>query len=82
MLTDLTEDVLTKFRIHLEYWNTATGELLDAAGEPEDTVDLDEVVPALRVKFEGAYDIEEDEFRAETYFRQPAGEMTKSASQG
>lgn len=26
VLTDLTEDVLTKYRIHLEYWNTATDE--------------------------------------------------------
>ncbi len=70
VLTDLTEDVLTKFRIHLEYWNIATEELLDETGEPED-VDGDNVVPALRVKFEGAYDIEEDEFRAETYFASP-----------
>ena len=70
VLTDLTEDVLTKFRIHLEYWNTARDELLDETGEPED-VDGDEVVPALRIKFEGSYDIEEDEFRAETYFASP-----------
>ena len=70
VLTDLTEDVLTKFRIHLEYWNTATDELLDETGDPED-VDGDDVVPALRVKFEGAYDIEEDEFKAETYFASP-----------
>ena len=70
VLTDLTEDVLTKFRIHLEYWDTATDELLDATSAPED-VDDDDVVPALRIKFEGAYDIEEDEFRAETYFASP-----------
>ena len=70
VLTDLTEDVLTKFRIHLEYWNTATDELLDETGDPED-VDGDNVMPALRVKFEGAYDIEEDEFKAETYFASP-----------
>ncbi len=70
VLTNLTTDVLTKFRIHLEYWNTATDELLDETAAPED-VDGDEVVPALRVKFEGAYDIEEDEFRAETYFASP-----------
>ena len=70
VLTDLTKDVLTKFRIHLEYWNTATDELLDATSTPED-VDDDDVVPALRIKFEGAYDIEEDEFRAESYFASP-----------
>lgn len=70
VLTDLTEDVLTKFRIHLEYWNTATNELLNETGSPED-VDDDDVVPALRIKFEGAYDIEEDEFEAATYFASP-----------
>ena len=70
MLTDLTEDVLTRFRLHLEYWSTATDDLLDETAAPED-VDDDDVVPALRVKFEGTYDIEEDEFRAETYFASP-----------
>ena len=69
VLTDLTKDVLTKFRIHLEYWNTATDELLDETSTPED-VD-DDVVPALRIKFEGAYEIEEDEFKAESYFASP-----------
>ena len=70
VLTDLADDVLTKFRMHLEYWNTATDSLLDETSAPED-VDNDDVVPALRIKFEGAYDIEEDEFRAETYFASP-----------
>ena len=73
VLTDLTPDVLTRFRIHLEYWNTATNSLLDETASPED-VDGDDVVPALRIKFEGAYDIEEDEFRAETYFASPPGD--------
>ena len=70
VLTDLADDVLTKFRMHLEYWNTATDSLLDETSAPED-VDNDDVVPALRIKFEGAYDIEEDEFQAETYFASP-----------
>ena len=70
VLTDLTEDVLTKFRIHLEYWNTKRDELLDETGTPED-VDDDAFLPALRVTFEGTYDIEEDEFAAETFFASP-----------
>ena len=70
VLTDLTDAVLTRFRTHREYWNTATNELLDETATPED-VDSDDVVPALRIKFEGVYDIEEDEFRAETYFASP-----------
>ena len=70
VLTDLTDAVLTRFRTHREYWSTATNELLDETATPED-VDSDDVVPALRIKFEGVYDIEEDEFRAETYFASP-----------
>ena len=70
VLTDLTEDVMARFRTHLEYWNTETSELLDETASPED-VDGDDVVPALRIRFEGIYDVEEDEFRAETYFASP-----------
>ena len=70
VLTDLTDDVLTRFRTHREYWNTATNGLLDETATPED-VDGDDVVPALRIRFEGVYDVEEDEFRAETYFASP-----------
>ena len=70
VLTDLTDEVLIRFRTHLEYWNTATSELLDETATPED-VDGNDVVPALRIRFEGVYDIEEDEFRAETYFASP-----------
>ena len=70
VLTDLTDVVRTRFCTHREYWSTATEELLDETAAPED-VDGDDVVPALRIKFEGVYDIEEDEFRAETYFASP-----------
>ena len=80
VLTGLTDDVLTKFRTHREYWNIATNELLDETAAPED-VDGDDVMPALRIKFEGVYDVEEDEFRAETYFASPR-QMTKRAGRG
>src|SRR5919106_4533506 len=58
VLTDLSTDVLTKFRTHREYWSTATNTLLDETAMPED-VDDDEVIPAFRIRFEGSYDIEE-----------------------
>lgn len=70
VLTDLTADILTKFRTHREYWNTATKKLLDETAVPED-IDDEDVVPALRIKFEGCYDIEEDEFKADTFFASP-----------
>ena len=70
VLTDLTQEVQTRFRNNQEYWNKATNSLLDETASPED-VDDDNVVPALQIKFEGRYDIEEDEFTAETYFASP-----------
>ena len=70
VLSDLTTEVQTRFRNNREYWDTATSSLLDETASAED-VDGDDVVPALRIKFEGRYDIEEDEFRAETYFASP-----------
>lgn len=73
ILTDLTADLETKFRAHREYWNTETNALLDENAEPEDT-EPDHVIPALRIRFEGLYDAEEDEFTAETYFASPPPE--------
>ena len=70
VLTDLTEEVQTRFRVHEEFWNVETKSLLDEAATPEDT-EQENVAPALRIKFEGRYDIDEDEFRAETFFASP-----------
>jgi len=73
VLTDLTADLETKFRAHREYWNTETNSLLDENAVPED-IEPDTVIPALRIKFEGFYDEEEDEFRAESFFASPPPE--------
>jgi len=73
VLTDLTADLETRFRAHREYWNTETNSLLDENAEPEDT-EPDSVIPAIRIKFEGLYDKEEDEFTAKTFFASPPPE--------
>lgn len=73
VLTDLTPELEAKYRAHREYWDTQDETLLDEADEPEDT-DLDHVIPALRIAFEGVYDKEEDEFAAQTYFASPPPE--------
>lgn len=73
VLSDLTSEVQTKFRNNREYWDTTTSSVLDESASAED-VDRDDVVPALRIKFEGRYDLEEDDFRAETYFASPPPE--------
>lgn len=73
VLTDLTPELEAKYRAHREYWDTEQEELLDETDDPEDT-DQDDVIPALRIVFEGVYDKEEDEFSAQTYFASPPPE--------
>lgn len=73
VLTDLTPDLERKYRAHREYWDLQRMELLDESAEPEDT-DSEHVIPALRIRFEGFYDKEEDEFTAQTYFASPPPE--------
>lgn len=73
VLTDLSPELDKKYRAHREYWDTKKETLLDEADEPEDS-DLDHVIPALRIAFEGKYDKEEDEFTAQTYFASPPPE--------
>ena len=70
VITDLTPELEIVFRANREYWNVEKQTLLDESASPEDT-DAEEVVSALRIRFEGVYDEEEDEFRAETYFASP-----------
>lgn len=77
VLTDLTPELEAKYRAHREYWDTKNEILLDEENEPEDT-ELDHVVPALRIIFEGAYDKEEDEFSAQTFFASPPPEDGES----
>lgn len=73
VLTDLTEDVLTRFNTHIEFWNVETNSIFDETASPED-IDEENATRALRIKFEGHYDIEEDVFRAETFFASPPTE--------
>lgn len=70
VLTDLTPDLETKFRANREYWSEEDNSLLDESASPEDT-ESESVVPALRIKFLGEYDSEEDEFTARTFFASP-----------
>jgi putative ATP-dependent endonuclease of OLD family len=73
VLTDLGTELEAKYRAHREYWDTENETLLDEEDEPEHT-DLDYVIPALRIVFEGIYDKEEDEFSAKTFFASPPHE--------
>lgn len=55
-----------RFADHLEWWNEDTQGLLQAGQAAQ--VDQATVSPALRVSFEGRYDPDEDDFKAETCF--------------
>ena len=79
VLTNLTEDLETKYRAHREYWDTESNTLLDEKDGIDD-IESKSVVPALRVLFEGRYDIEEDEFSAMTLFASPPPENPENRS--
>ncbi len=73
VLTDLTGDLLTRYRAHIESWDLNVQRLLDETDKAEDA-EKEGVVPALRVRFRGVYDREEDEFAVETRFASPPSE--------
>ncbi len=73
----LSDEQQRRFADHLEWWNEDALALLQAGQAAQ--VDQATVSPALRISFEGRYDPEEDDFRAETCFaasRQENGQAT------
>jgi len=72
IITDLSKIQQTHFRNHIEWWNLTTSSLLE--GPPIEQTDAGHVIPALRVKFRGSYDREEDDFTGESYFSSPQNE--------
>lgn len=72
IISDLNTDQLRHFRNHLEWLNTETVALLTAP--PPEGTDDPKVGPALRVRFEGRYDPEEDDFTGNTFFVSPIKE--------
>lgn len=62
----LNEEQQIHFGNHIEWWNTNKKSLL--VGPPAANTDFDNVVPALRLKFVGNYDLDEDDFTGQTYF--------------
>ncbi|QBR13147.1 ATP-dependent nuclease [Sphingobacterium sp. CZ-2] len=69
LLIDLEDEQKRRFNNNIEYWNQKDCMLL-SEGEIDD-VDDENVIAALRVKFIGSYDEDEDDFKGETYFCSP-----------
>lgn len=69
LVVGLADEQQRRFMNNIEFWNEETKSIL-----PEDSiieVDKPNIIPALRVKFIGLYDPEEDDFIGDTYFCSP-----------
>ena len=78
IISDLSEEQETYFKDNLEWWNKNTNALLTEP--PAEGTDTEVVSSALRVKFIGSYDVEEDDFIGDTFYCSPAkddGTLTK-----
>jgi putative ATP-dependent endonuclease of OLD family len=69
VIIDLSDEQQRHFRNHLEWWNTDNNSLIE--GPPPESTDKQGVVPALRLLFNGYYDVEEDDFAGKTFFLSP-----------
>jgi putative ATP-dependent endonuclease of OLD family len=69
LVIDLNEEQLRHFRDHIEWWNDINRTMLE--GPPAEKTDEDGIFPAIRVRFIGTYDPEEDDFTGQTFFLSP-----------
>lgn len=69
IVAGLSEEQQRHFRDHIEWWDANAKALLE--GPPPEGTDAPHVGAALRVFFNGWYDIDEDDFTGETYYAIP-----------
>jgi len=69
IVAGLSEEQQRHFRDHIEWWDANAKALL--AGPPPEGADLPHVGAAVRVFFNGWYDIDEDDFAGDTYYAVP-----------
>jgi putative ATP-dependent endonuclease of OLD family len=62
----LDEELQSRFRNNLEFWDAGTGTLLESLPTPDS-----EASPCIRIRFVGRYDAEEDDFDGRTWFCSP-----------
>jgi putative ATP-dependent endonuclease of OLD family len=68
-VVSLDEELASRFRSNLEYWDLTSGEVLEHS--PAEGSDA---VPCVRVRFIGAYSEEDDDFVGKTWFVSPMDE--------
>jgi putative ATP-dependent endonuclease of OLD family len=69
IVAGLSDEQLRHFRDHIEWWDTQAMTLL--VGAPPERTDAPHVSAAIRVFFNGWYDVEEDDFAGDTYYATP-----------
>lgn len=72
LVIDLSQEQQRRFKNSLEFWDITTQVVLEQNAMAD--VDNDNVKEALRVKFVGYYDSEDDDFKGETFFCSPIRE--------
>lgn len=72
LVIDLEDSQISRFKNNLEFWNEKENSLLKE-GEIG-IIDKPNISPALRVKFIGSYNPDDDDFEGETFFCSPANE--------
>lgn len=72
IIVDLSVDQQSTFRDNLEWWDSDNNSMIDSP--PVESIEEESVIPALRVKFVGYYDEEEDDFTGDTFFCSPINE--------
>lgn len=78
ILTNLSAELTNSCRSHVEFWHNKEQRIL---GEGEaDLVDCPAVEPCLRLETVGQYNLEEDEFEAQTFFSYSPNEPDESLS--
>ncbi len=71
VITNLSSEQVRRFQGNLEYWDTSVKAFVEG---PPGAIDGNDICAALRVRFRGRYDLEEDDFRGETFFCHPLQE--------
>jgi putative ATP-dependent endonuclease of OLD family len=69
IVAGLSDEQQRHFRDHIEWWDTHAKTLL--VGAPPEGTDVPHVGAAMRVFFNGWYDVEEDDFAGDTYYATP-----------
>lgn len=76
VIVDLDEELQSRFRNNLEYWDAANGTLMSSLPGAES-----DALACVRIRFVGKYDIDEDDFEGRTWFCSPEDEAGKPTNE-